>query len=80
MATPTELAWKSALHMLAYLHKHRHEGITFSETNANPVAFVNASNKDDMHDGRTQYGYTIMWGGPIICKSGKLNHVGINST
>ena len=80
MATPTELAWKSALHMLAYLYEHRHEGITFSETNANPVAFVDASNKDDMHDGRTQYGYTIMWGGPIICKSGKLNHVGINST
>ena len=45
-----------------------------------PLAYVDASNKDDPHDGKTQYGYTINWGGPIITKSGKLTHVGINST
>ena len=28
----------------------------------------------------TQYGYSIHWGGPLIVKSGKLHHVGINST
>ena len=45
-----------------------------------PCALVDASNRDDPADGRTQYGYTIHWGGPLITKSGKLNHVGISST
>ena len=31
-------------------------------------------------DGKTQYGFLIHWGGPLVTKSGKLNHVGINST
>ena len=80
MATPTDLAFESAIHMLTYLYAHREEGIIFHETDSEPVAFVDASNKDDPTDGKTQYGYAIMWGGPLICKSSKLNHVGINST
>ena len=44
------------------------------------MAFVDASNKDDPIDGKTQYGYVIHWGGPLIVKSSKLMHVGINST
>ena len=63
-----------------YIYQHRHEGIKFSETDEEPCAFVDASNRDDPADGKTQYGYTIQWGGPLITKSGKLNHVGINST
>ena len=41
---------------------------------------MDASNKDDPVDGKCQYGYHIHWGGPLITKSSKLNHVGINST
>lgn len=55
-------------------------GIKLSETTSNPCAFVDASNKDDPVDGKCQYGYHIHWGGPLITKSSKLNHVGINST
>lgn len=80
MATPTDDAWRCALHMLMYLHQNRRRGIRFCEGDGEPVAFVDASNRDDPHDGRTQYGYSIHWGGPLIVKSGKLNHVGINST
>ena len=80
MSAPTDHAWECALHMLKYLDQHRDEGIIFRETDLQPCAMVDASNKDDMQDGRTQYGYVIHWGGPIITKSSKLNHVGINST
>ena len=74
------LAWACALHMLRYLQLNRERGIRFSETTDAPMAFVDASNKDDPTDGKTQYGYSIMWGGPLATKSGKLKHVGINST
>ena len=80
MATPTDEAWHAALWMLNYIYQHRNEGITFRENDTVPCAFVDASNRDDPTDGKTQYGYTIQWGGPLITKSGKLNHVGINST
>ena len=52
----------------------------FTECDDEPCAMVDASNRDDPADGKCQYGYTINWGGPLITKSGKLNHVGINST
>ena len=80
MSCPTDLAWKCALRMLQYMLQHKDEGIQFHEADMLPLAYVDASNKDDPHDGKTQYGYTINWGGPIITKSGKLTHVGINST
>ena len=80
MACPTDLAWHAALHMLQYLVQNRERGIVFSESEGEPIAYVDASNKDDPADGRTQYGYSIHWGGPLIVKSGKLSHVGINST
>ena len=80
MACPTSKAWEAGLWMLAYLYANKVDGILFTETDSEPVAFVDASNKDDPTDGKTQYGYAIMWGGPLICKSSKLNHVGINST
>ena len=56
--------------------QHNDEGIQFHEADMLPLAYVDASNKDDPHDGKTQYGYTINWGGPIITKSDKLTHVG----
>ena len=69
--------------MLQYMLQHKDEGIQFHEADMLPCAYyVGASNKDDPHDGKPQYGYTINWGGPIITthKSGKLTHVGVNST
>ena len=66
--------------MLQYIVQNSERGIIFSDSEGEPVAYVDASNKDDPVDGRTQYGYSIHWGGPLIVKSGKLSHVGINST
>ena len=66
--------------MLGYMYQQRAQGIKFTETKSDPVAFVDASNKDDPVDGKCAYGYLVHWGGPIVVKSGKLNHVGINST
>ena len=80
MATPTDAAWDAALHLLKYLELNKDRGIRFSEVEDEPYVFVDASNRDDPVDGKTQYGYAIMWGGPLIVKSSKLNHVGINST
>ena len=80
MSCPTDLAFKCALHMLLFCYLNRHRGIRFSETDTEPSAYVDASNRDDPFDGRAQYGYSIHWGGPLIVKSGKCNHVGINST
>ena len=80
MSAPTDDAMECALQMLAYLYAHREEGILFRESEFPPVCFVDASNKDDPSDGKTQYGYHVHWGGPIAWKSSKLQHVGINST
>jgi len=80
MSAPSDRAWQYALQLLVYIHEHRDEGITFRSTKSQPIAFVDASNKDDPKDGKTQYGYVIHWGGPLVVKSAKLNHIGINST
>ena len=65
---------------MKYLELHGSDGIRFSESDDLPFATVDASNKDDPNDGLCQYGYSIHWGGPILTKSSKLNHVGINSS
>jgi hypothetical protein len=80
MSAPTDLAMECALQMISYLHKHKTEGITFTECGGEPICFVDASNKDDPSDGKTQYGFVMYWGGPLTWKSSKLQHVGINST
>jgi hypothetical protein len=80
MSCPTDEAWDAAIHLLKYVLQEKNRGIRFTETNEEPLAFVDASNKDDPFDGKTQYGYAIFWGGPLIVKSSKLSHVGINST
>ena len=59
MATPTDLAWDAALHLLKYLLQNKSRGIVFSETAEDPLAFVDASNKDDPVDGKTQYGFSL---------------------
>ena len=80
MACPTDEAWHAAIHLLKYLDQTKDRGVKFTETDDEPCAFVDASNRDDPEDGKTQYGYSVHWGGPLIVKSSKLNHVGINST
>jgi hypothetical protein len=80
MATPTDDAWDCALHLLKYLHQNKERGIRFSECDYDPLGFVDASNRDDPFDGLCQYSFALFWGGPLIVKSGKLSHVGINST
>ena len=80
MSAPTDLAWKCGLHLLAYLATRSTRGIRFSETDSSIISYVDASNKDDPVDGKCQYGFNILWGGPLITKSSKLGHVGLNST
>ena len=66
--------------MLQYVLQHKDVGLQFHEANMVPCAYVDAPNKYDPHDGKTQCRYTINWGGSIITKSGKLTHVAVNST
>ena len=48
-----------ALRMLQYMLQHKDEGIQFHEASMVPCAYGDASNKDDPHNGKTEYGYTI---------------------
>ena len=52
----------------------------FHETASAVRAYIDASNKPDLFDGKCQYGFVVFWGGPLIFKSAKLEHVGMNST
>jgi hypothetical protein len=79
MSAPTDRAFRSGLHLLIYMYQHRHEGIRFSETASTLRAHCDASNDADW-DGKCKYGFVIYWGGPLISKSSKLAHVGLNST
>ena len=65
---------------MAYLADRSTCGIRFSETDSSIIAYVDSSNKDDPVDGKCQYGFNILWGGPLITKSSRLGHVGLNST
>ena len=81
MAKPTERSWNASLNMLAYLEITKNRGIRFcSWINEVPVAYADASNKDDLLDGKCHGGHIISWGGPIVVKSAKLLHVGMNSS
>jgi len=65
------------MHMIKWIYQNRKRGLKFSsEGNSCPVAFSDASNKSDPHDGKCQFGFCIMMSGaPIIAMSKKLNHV-----
>lgn len=80
MSCPSDRAFTCALHMLVYMWHHRHEGIVFTETQWGMRAHVDASNNPDPVDAKCQYGFVIYLGGPVITKSSKLEHVGMNST
>ena len=62
MACPTDEAWHAAIHLLQYVIQNKSKGIRFTETDSEISAFVDASNRDDPEDGRTQYGYSIHGG------------------
>ena len=81
MAKPSEKAWREAMGMMQYMYQNKTRGIKFrSDGNQTPVAFVDASNKPDPTDGKSQFGYIHMWmGGPIITCSKKLAHVGLSA-
>ena len=56
MASTTDMAWHAALHMLQCIVQNSERGIIFSESEGEPIAYADASNKDDPVDGRTHYG------------------------
>ena len=78
MARPSHLAFKTAMHMINYLHQNKHRGIRFSIQGYKlPFALSDASNKPDASDGLPQHGFDITWlGGPVACMSKKLKHIG----
>ena len=80
MSCPSDIAFRAALHVLVYMYQNREYGIKFTETGSELRAFCDASNDPDPTDGKCRYGFVIMWGGPLIAKSSKLTHVGLNST
>ena len=58
--------------------EHKHRGVQFNaDGNQIPVAYVDASNKQDPKSGKCQYGFDIrMAGGPFITHSALLQNVG----
>ena len=78
---PTELAWKHMMQLVAWMRHHRHRGIRFNSTgNDVPVAYVDASNKQDPKSGLCQYGFDIrMAGGPLVSHSSLLKNVGFGA-
>ena len=75
---PSEMAWEHMMHMVAWMIEHKHCGIRFNaDGNKIPVAYVDASNKQDPKSGKCQYGFDIrMAGGPFITHSSLLTNVG----
>ena len=73
MSRPTKLAWRAAIHLLAWLWSQCDRGIKFSSGgNAEPVASVDASGQTDPKDMRVQHGYGVLLaGGPVIAHSSK---------
>ena len=74
MSSPTEVAWKAALHMVAYLKGRNEYGIRYTRS-ANPTlsVYYDASNKADMSNGCSIGGHVAMLlGGPIEWCSKKL--------
>jgi hypothetical protein len=81
LARPTEEAWTAAMHMVKWLHLNRLRGIKFDRSAVlSPVIFSDASNKPDIHDGLSRYGFSVMMAGaPIASTSKKLAHVGLSA-
>lgn len=77
MSCPTEAAWDAAMHMIRWMRGQKHRGLVYSSSgNSVPIAFSDASNKSDPHDGHCQFGYCVqLSGAPIMATSKKLNHV-----
>ena len=81
MAKPTEEAWTAAMHMVKWMHLNRLRGIKFDRKAVlPPVTFSDASNKPDIHDGLSRYGFSVtMAGAPIASTRKKLAHVGLSA-
>ena len=71
------------MHMVSWMPVHRERGIKFDKQSlGDPVVFCDASNKPDINDGLSRYGYMVqmaMAGAPIAITSKKLAHVGLSA-
>ena len=78
MQTPSEVAWTYAIHMLHHLYSIRDTGIEYhSDRDAKMVCYYDSSHMDDRWDYKSQYCFVIyIWGGPVMWKSKKHQHVG----
>ena len=83
LAKPTKEAWTAAMHMVKWMHLNRLRvrGIKFDRKAVlQPVVFSDASNKPDIRDGLSRYGFSVMMAGaPIASTSKNLAHVGLSA-
>ena len=71
MASPSEVAWDAALHVLHYMFTNKEEGLTFSSNgNLEPVLYYDSGfNQKHLYD-KPQYSFVIFWcGAPILWDS-----------
>ena len=69
------------MHMVKWMYINKNRGIKFDRKSVlQPVVFSDASNKPDINDGLSRYGFgVLMAGGPIATSSKKLPHVGLSA-
>jgi hypothetical protein len=74
MSGPTTEGWEAAMHMVAYLHKNKEQGIRFVRCDSPQLTmYYDASNKADIADGVAVGGHLAMLcGGPIEWNCKKL--------
>ena len=74
MSSPTEEAWRGAMHMVSYLKGARDYGIKFTRCDKPRLSvYYDASNKSDINDGVACAGHVAMLlGGPIEWCARKL--------
>ena len=61
MSCPSNAAFDAAIHMIAYVNRHKNKGILFiANGNIYPVIMSDASNKPDPHSGLAHAGHTAL--------------------
>ena len=81
MATPSDLAWRQALHLLSWMFHNRRNGIEArSDSNPEPIAFTDSGWRPQAVDGKSQYGFVIyLFGMPVVWVSKKLPHLSVST-
>ena len=73
MKSPSEKAWRAALHTLQYAYDNKEHGINFrSDGNRVPVVYYDSGHKQQTGDGKSFYFFVIFhYGGPVYWETRK---------